>query len=133
MAFSQDCDNIQTNDAKLKRQIDGTFELLDTYSFDSPGKYYFCWKSPLTNYDGYIMASDSYWLVKDIPKIPDEMVNKFFFNLKIEIIVLDSEIGRNDEVELFSGSVDCDISNKEDGLKIGFNKYNLYIWLPKIL
>ena len=101
--------------------------------FSSSGSYYFCWKSPLINYDGYILASDSYWLVKEAPKVPDGVINNYVFNRKIETIDLVSEVGKNDELELFSGVVDWDISNKEEGLQITSHRRNLYAWFPQVL
>ena len=130
LAFSLDWDNVLATDIKLVKLPDGSFSTLDTSLFNNPGLYYFCWKAPFIDYEGYIIASDSFWYVKDNHQISLRN-DAFKFNQKLEKFILVNPAGENDEFSLFSDSPDWDISNMLDQLKISDDRYYLIIWLPE--
>ena len=130
LAFSLDWDNVQATDIKLVKQPDGTFPALDTNLFNTPGLYYFCWKAPFIEYEGYIIASDSFWYVKDNHQII-ERNETFKFNQKLEKFILVNPAGENDEFYLFSDSPDWDLSNQLEEMQVSNDKYYLIIWIPE--
>ena len=131
LAFSLNWDNVLATDIKLYKQPDGSFPVLNTSLFVVPGLYYFCWKAPYIDYEGYVKASDSYWNVKDTP--PLRHINEtFIFNQKVERFTLGKEAGMNDEFRIYSGSTDWDPVNQHDKLEISGDRLYLSVWLPEV-
>ena len=79
---------MKSTDIKLKKQPDGTFETLNTNLFLQTGDYYFCWKHPDIEYEGYVIASDSFWTVTGVPKIVSQF-NEIVFNQRMESFLLE--------------------------------------------
>ncbi|CAI2386633.1 unnamed protein product [Moneuplotes crassus] len=129
IAFSKDCGNVLPGDVKIQRQSDGTFEQLDASLFNQIGDYSICWKSPLLNYEAYIKASDSYWVVRETPRIFNNKAN-FKLNQNIEEFSLWENSQINDEFMLVEGPTDCDIMNKVGQIFPSNSPDSLYIWLP---
>jgi len=135
LAFSLDWDDVQTNDVKLQRQADGTFPALNTGLFNVSEHYYFCWKPPYINYERYVVASDSFWKVRDVPTINSFnsstlALKSFIFNQKIEEFTLTEEVSDNDEF-LLNGTPDWDLSNKMSEVGLSADNHFLYVWLPE--
>ena len=99
--------------------------------FNAPGFYYFWWKAPFIEYEGYIQASDSQWHVKDIPKVKNH-TNSIAFNQKVEQFELEVIAGEKDEFMLYQGTPDCDPSFQIEGLQISSNRKYLSVWFPEI-
>ena len=130
--LSLDWDNIQVTDIKLQKQPDGSFQTLNTSLFNAPGFYYFWWKAPYIDYEGYVQASDSYWHVKDIPQIFNLLLNPIF-NQKLESLNLMTKAGINDEFQLYSGATDWSNSLPTQDIQISNNRLSLHIWFPESL
>ena len=133
LVFSFDWNDIQSNDIRLERQLDGTFETLDTGLFNETGNYNFCWKPPYINYDGYIKASDSFWRVRDVPIIKkiQRSPSVFVFNRKLESFILIEEAPQDSQFYLFEDSTDWDSSNQLKELEISADRNILRIWFPE--
>ena len=129
LVFSLDCDNVQESDIKLKKQPDGKFQTLDTSKFISEGEYYFWWKPPYIEYEGYVKASDSFWKVRGVPLIYQTSRN-YTFNQRMEIFQVKKEVSKDDQFSLFKDSPDWELSNKLNELLLSANGYFLRVWLP---
>ena len=129
LTFSLDCNEVQTNDIRLKRQTDGKFQKLDTSKFTSQGDYYFWWKPPYIEYEGYVKASDSFWKVRGVPTV-FQNEKYFIYNEKMELFRMTKEISKNDQFFLFKDSPDWEPSNKLNELKISANQLFLTVWFP---
>ena len=92
---------MQSNDIKLLKQLDGTFTSLNTGLFNASGDYYFCWKPPYINYEGYVKASDSFWKVIDVPVIKYPSSAIFNFNERMETFYLDKGVSEDFQFSLF--------------------------------
>jgi len=130
LVFSLNWDNVQPTDIKLQKQPDGSFQTLDTSLFNAPGFYYFWWKAPYIDYEGYVKASDSYWHVKDVPKVIPYFENPLF-NQKLERLKLMAKAGINDEFQLYSGSPDWSNAVPTQDIQISNNRLSLHIWFPE--
>jgi len=130
LVFSLDWDNVQATDIKLQKQPDGSFQTLNTSLFNAPGFYYFWWKAPYIDYEGYVQASDSYWHVKDVPKIKYYEENPIF-NKKLESLELLIKTGINDEFKLFLSTPDWSNALATQDIQISNNRLFLHIWFPE--
>jgi len=132
LVFSFDWNNVQSNNIRLQRQSDGTLEPLDTGLFNETGHYYFCWKPPYINYDGYVIASDSFWKVIGVPTIKNiNFSSSFVFNQKLEFFILTEQAPQGSQFYLFEDSTDWDLSNQLNELEISADRNILSIWFPE--
>ena len=73
------------------------------------------------------MASDSFWKIKDVPRISAN-ISSYKFNQKIEIINLNEEVDQTSEFALFNDSPNCDLSNKVQELELSEDKTLIVVW-----
>jgi hypothetical protein len=94
------------------------------------GKYYFCWKPPYVSYEGYIVASDSFWVVTEKPTVVRNE-KTVVLNQGMESIALEGSIGYYDQFQMFYGTPDC-FSGNEIGNLTKLNGFDIYsIWYPE--
>jgi len=132
LTFSLDCQNVQPTDPKLQRLADGSFEILDTADFTVAGKYFFWFKPPYIEYEGYVIASESYWVVSEPPKINIVSSLTYFLNLKVEQMFLLNVYNIVQEFQLFTGSPDWMAGNEINAQYIQFDIDGyIHIWFPE--
>jgi hypothetical protein len=136
IAFSLDWLDVQPTDPKLQRQPDGTFETLDTAHFMTAGKYQIWWKAPFIDYDGYMVASDHYWVVTDTPAVSLATQLTLKLNSGPIWVWIEGTIAKDDEFQLFTGLVNCNPGNEIGDSFI--NKASLseeifyfHLWIPE--
>ncbi|CAI2385241.1 unnamed protein product [Moneuplotes crassus] len=116
ISFSEDCNNVQPADLKLQRQVDGTFPELETALMTTPGQYRICWKSPMIEKEIYIPASESEWVVRDVPSVKSSC--SFNEYPGFAIIYLNENALVGDEFQFYRGVIDCQAGNEVDGLTL---------------
>ena len=114
----------------MQKQSDGTFPSLNTNLFTAVGEYYICWKSPYISFEAYTIASDAFWVVREVPTI-HEISRSFPLNQNLEYFILEGYIDYFDEFQLFEGTPDCSPGNEIGNLNINSNRQKLYSWLPE--
>jgi hypothetical protein len=136
ISFSLDCSDVQSTDPKIQRQSDGTFQTLDTANFIAAGKYLIWWKAPYINYEGYIIASNHFWIVTDTPTLDlltptTHLLNSRYFKFQFK-----GTIAKDDEFQLFSSLIDWNPGNEIGNIFINFNSiptesWSILTWIPE--
>jgi hypothetical protein len=110
--------------------VDGSFEQLDTTDFIEAGEYSICWKTSFIEYEGYIRASDSFWIVIDKPQIVSESNLSINLNEVTTIIRINGTFTYFDEFEMFTGSPECTAGN-EFGSLFRYSHYQIGSWIKE--
>jgi hypothetical protein len=103
---------VKVTDPKIQKLGNGSFEQLDTADFIESGDYFICWKPSFIEYEGYIPASDDYWIVFDKIDISECQFLFVPLNVKMTEINISGVLTKFHEFQLFTGTPDCNSGNE---------------------